>query len=146
MTIMARYNSVNKLTDPVTKRIHVDKNMTKHFGPGSNSRWMLKGVDYTPTQSDVDGAEDPAERERLQSVVDRSKMSVYEQLHNYTPKRKSSSGEPTSPTFDGETYERSAAIVIASMCHIGSVPDGQLAAQLKNPLLAALTVGINIYI
>lgn len=146
MTIMARYNSVNGLTDPVSKRIHVDKNMTKHFGPGTNSRWLLNKTDFTPTQADVDAAEDPAERERLKSIVDRANLSIYEQLKNYTPKRRHANDENSLPPFDGETYERSIAIVIASMCHIGNIPDSQLMARLKDPRVAALTVGINIYI
>lgn len=148
MTIMTRYNKVNGLTDPATKRIHVDKNMSKHFGPGTDSRWMLKGADFTPTDAQVSAVEDQAERDRLQTIVDNSKLSVFEQLQNYTPKRKAADAAPRSsdePMFDGETYERSLAIVIASKCHIGSVPERQ-EVKLRDPRIAALTAGLNIYI
>lgn len=142
MTIMARYAKVNNLTDPETKRINFskDKNMRQHFGPGTNSRWFLGGVDYTPTEETIKAAPE-AERAELREIMENANLSIYDRLLARKPKKKDG-----SLPFDGKSYERSIAIVIPCMCHIKIMTDEKLAEKLRNPKLAALTVGINIYI
>lgn len=122
MSIMASYIVANGLKDKETGRIRIDDHMRKYLGGATNTRWCLGKTDFTP-----EDASDDMNKSGLARLQARP-----------------SKHEGGAVPCDGETFERSMSIALASMYRIAKLPEKQTEA-LAHPAIHNLANGVKAY-